>query len=522
MSPLEYGNRDRRRDPAATATPVAALWPLLRALRSHRLVAFAIVALTVLSSLAWLTQRAPQYSASAEVLVTPLSATDRSFAGLPLLRAVGPDASSGVGSAVVLLDSPEAASLAAKRIGKGQTQTSIERAVEIERSEDAGVVVVTAESDDAELAAEIVNEFVEASLDIRATELGAIADQQIERSQELLDEAGSSSDVATENLRTRIADLEQIRDSGDPTLTVAREAPVPSSADGAPRPAIMLVSLVAGLALACMTVVLLDVLGPSRIFDEAALLEVLELPVLVRLPGFARGRSHGAVSQSRAKMRDAQRSLRSQLEIQVPGRPRSSNGAGPRTTRAVAITSPSRGDGSTIVATGLAHAILDAEASCSVVDLDLATRGAERAFGLVDEPRETVPVGHGGGGATFARTSVRQHSGLELLTVAGSDASIDASLSHGDDLIELGRSSSDWIVVDTPPVAGAAGTLPAMKAVDAVLIVVKLRSTARSDLFRLREILELVDIEPLGYVVIGPDEVGSRRSRPPARRRWRA
>jgi len=519
MSQFEYGDRDRRRDPAAAATPAAALWPLLRALRSHRLVAISIVALTFLSSLVWLTQRAPQYSSRAEVLVTPLSATDRSFAGLPLLRAVGPDASSGVGSAVVLLDSPEAAKLAAKRVGKGLTQSSIESAIEIERSEDAGMVEVTAKSDDAELAAAIANEFVEASLDTRAKELGAIADQQIERSEQLLDEAASSSVVATENLRLRIADLEQILESGDPTLTVARAAPVPSSADGAPRPVILIVSLVAGIALACMTVVLLDVLGPSRIFDEAALLEVFDLPVLVRIPGFAKGRAHGAASQSRAMMRDAQRSLRAQLEIQVSGRPRSSNGAAPRTTRAVAFTSPSRGDGSTVVATGLAHAILDAGASCSVVDLDLATRGAESAFGIVGQPRETVPAGRSGDGASFARTPVRQHSGLELLTVAGTEASIDASLSRGDDLIELGRSSSDWIVVDTPPVAGAAGTLPALKAVDGVVIVVKLRATARSDLFRLREILELVDIEPLGYVVVAPDAVGSLKVRSPSRRR---
>ena len=511
MSSYE-GRTDRRRDPAAAATPAAALWPLLRALRSHRLVAIAIVALTVLSSLAWMAQRPPQYSATAEVLVTPLSATDRSFAGLPLLRAVGPDASSGVGSAVVLLDSPEAAELAAERIGQGQTQASVEAAVEVERSEDTGLVIVTAKSDDAELSAAIANEFVKAALDTRASELGEIAGQQIERSQELIDEAGSSSVLANENLRARIADLEQIRDSGDPTLTVARPATAPTSPDGAPRPAILVLSVVAGLSIACMTVVLLEVLGPSRIFDESALLETYELPILVRLPRLAGGRAEAPPSQSRAMMRDAFRSLRSQLEIRLPGRPRSSNGAGPRTTRAVAVTSPSRGDGSTVVATGLAHATLDAGASCSVVDLDFATRGAEKAFGVFDTARESVPAGRSGE-AGFARMRVGEETGLELLTVAGTEASIDASLSRGDDLIELGRSSSEWIVVDTPPVASAASTLPALKSVDALVIVIKLRSTSRSDLLRLREILELVDIQPLGYVVVAHGGVGSHKPR---------
>ena len=519
MNDLGRSNQDQRRSPES-ATPAAALWPLIRALRVHRTVAIAIVLLTVFSSVLWLAKRSPQYSASTDVLVTPLSATDRSFSGLPLLRAVGPDASSGVGSAVTLLDSAEAAALTAKRLGSGLTAESVQESVEAERSEDAGLVTVTARSDNAELAAAMADEFVEASLDVRADQLDELARQQIERSEELLGEASSSGFLADENLRARIADLEQIIASGDPTLSVGRRASVPGAPDGAPAPAILLVSFIGGLAIACMTIILIEVLGPSQIFDEATLQEIYDLPILARLPRLGGGDPDLAPAAVRARTKDVQRNLRSQLDIQVRGRPRSSNGSAPRTTRAIAITSPSRGDGRTTAAAGLAHAILAAGDSCSILDLDVATRGAETLLGA-DRPHAAYSQPVGGSGSGFARAPVRGDSGLELLTVTGNPASVEASLTRADDLVELGRASSDWVILDTSPLPDAAETLPALKVVDALLIVVKLRSTARSDLFRLREILELVDIEALGYVVVAPEGVSRRRRRAQTRRRRR-
>jgi Mrp family chromosome partitioning ATPase len=95
--------------------------------------------------------------------------------------------------------------------------------------------------------------------------------------------------------------------------------------------------------------------------------------------------------------------------------------------------------------------------------------------------------------------------------LAGSEVEVEASLAQADGLVELGRVASDWIVVDTPPLPAAVEVLPALKAVDAVVIVVRLRSTSRSEVVRLHEILDLVGIEALGYVVLGAD---GRRRRP--------
>src|SRR5918998_1488405 len=107
--------------PDVAASPGAALWPFLRAIRAHRRIVAAILAVTLGSSLLWLAQRSTEYSTSAEVLVAPLSASDRSFVGLPLIRAVGPDASAGVGSAVSILDTRAAAELLASRLDDGTT-----------------------------------------------------------------------------------------------------------------------------------------------------------------------------------------------------------------------------------------------------------------------------------------------------------------------------------------------------------------------------------------------------------------
>jgi Mrp family chromosome partitioning ATPase len=218
-------------------------------------------------------------------------------------------------------------------------------------------------------------------------------------------------------------------------------------------------------------------------------------------------------------MRDMQQNLRSQLELQVKGQARSSNGSGPRTTRAVAITSPSRNDGTSAVAAGLAHAILRAGGTCSVLDLDVISTGVTKRLETAEVFRE--PGDSNAGETGFSRSSV-DVPGLELLTLAGSEVEVEASLAQADGLVELGRVASDWIVVDTPPLPAAVEVLPALKAVDAVVIVVRLRSTSRSEVVRLHEILDLVGIEALGYVVLGAGGPRRRRSAPRPRPRSRA
>ncbi len=196
MSSYERRTRIDGATQSAAATPAAALWPLLRALRSHRLVAIAIVALTVLS------QPGLDDSARSPVLRNCGGPGHAAFGDRPVLCRVAPPEGSRPGCVVRRGQRGGVAGLArgSRARGKagrgGPRQASVEAAVEVERSEDAGLVTVTASSDDAELSAAIANEFVKAALDTRASELGEIAAQQIERSQELIDEAGSSSVLA--------------------------------------------------------------------------------------------------------------------------------------------------------------------------------------------------------------------------------------------------------------------------------------------------------------------------------------
>ena len=79
--------------------------PYLRAIAAHKV----LVALTTLAALvgciAWLATRSDTYETTAEILVTPLTAVDETFQGLPFLRDYG-EATRTIQTAATLVDSP--------------------------------------------------------------------------------------------------------------------------------------------------------------------------------------------------------------------------------------------------------------------------------------------------------------------------------------------------------------------------------------------------------------------------------
>src|SRR5918994_4698317 len=81
---------DVRDAPAAQQrAPEFALNAYLRALRSHWVVFVLTVAVTVVAALAWTIQRPASYEASARILVSPVTADDRTFIGVQVVRDTG-------------------------------------------------------------------------------------------------------------------------------------------------------------------------------------------------------------------------------------------------------------------------------------------------------------------------------------------------------------------------------------------------------------------------------------------------
>src|SRR3954452_24204242 len=158
--------------PAFSERPEGALGPYLRAIRAHRLTVALIVLAALAGALLYVALRAPTYEASADILVTPLPQDDQTFIGVQVVRDSPSDPTRTVQTAANLLDSPNAAALAARRLGHGWTFASVDSATDVQPKGQSNILTVSAESHKSGAdAARIANTFATAALTARATTL---------------------------------------------------------------------------------------------------------------------------------------------------------------------------------------------------------------------------------------------------------------------------------------------------------------------------------------------------------------
>jgi capsular polysaccharide biosynthesis protein len=170
LSPgAEFGSREW-----AEAQPRGALESYLRAIRAHRLLVVVVVLATLFASIVWMTQRTPEYKATARLLVTPLPQTDE-FLGLPVIRDSG-DPTRTMQTAATLLELPEAAQATADKLGGGWSAQKVLDAVDLEPEGESNILAVTARAEGKEAAIELANTFTDAALAERNAALSRAAD----------------------------------------------------------------------------------------------------------------------------------------------------------------------------------------------------------------------------------------------------------------------------------------------------------------------------------------------------------
>src|SRR3954463_14913623 len=138
-----------------------ALGSYVRAVRGHLVLVIAITVAAGIAALAWGQMRTPTYEATAQMLVTPISADDSTYLGLPLVRDTG-DPPRTLQTAATLIDSPRAAALTARRLGGNWTQRRVEKAVSVTPQGQSSIVDITATASKAGTSAHIANIYVHA------------------------------------------------------------------------------------------------------------------------------------------------------------------------------------------------------------------------------------------------------------------------------------------------------------------------------------------------------------------------
>jgi Mrp family chromosome partitioning ATPase/capsular polysaccharide biosynthesis protein len=469
-----------------------ALGTYLRAVRSHLVVVAAVTLAVVLAGVAYAQVRTSTYSATAEMLVTPVPADDPSFLGLPLVRDTG-DGARTLQTAATLIDSPNAAQVAARRLGPGYTPRSVLKAVDVSPQGQSTIVDVTGSASSARQSARVANIFVQAVVDSRRQTLLPLVDRATATARDQLSRLAKGSPGA-QTLADRLRQLENVRD-GDPTLAVSQLATPPEKASGISLPLIVVLALIAGLALGTVAALVLDMARPRRLGEEEELLGLYRLPVLARIPKLPRRALRDRKVSPLAippMVREGFRTLQVQLELQ-PGRHRS-----------ILVTSASSGDGKTTSAVNFALELVGAGQKVIVLDLDLRKPDIGRALevsprmtlGQLLDPSTTLED---------ALVDVPGVAGLRALPVPTGDSftSIERLSARLPELITQALAIADYVILDSAPLGEVSDALKMTSGVDDVLVVSRLDNTRRANFEAMRDLLERTNHTPTGLVVIG-------------------
>lgn len=452
---------------AASHAPPADRRPLdvgrlyLRAIRTHWLVATLFVAAVLAGSVLVLDRRSPTYEATAELLVSPVDPADTSFSGLSVVQELG-DPTRTIQTAAALVENRDIAENAADRLGDPWTGDRVEDAITVSPQGQTNVLEIRASTDDGPEAAAVADAYAEAVVDVRGAALQSDVDGVVDRLQAQLATLAPDAGATRQALQQRVAELELLGVSGDPTVSPAETASVPPSSEGLSAGIVLAVALAAALVLAPGAALLVELAGPRRVRDEGDLADALAIPVLARVPPGRRRRTR-SIPTGDAAQRAAYRALALHVEFARPRR------------RSLVVVSPSRGDGRTSVAANLAHELARSGAKVAVADLDPAVPDLAAALGA--------------GPLSVLRVGPDQD---------GPDTGASAS--------ELVREAShvyDRVVVDTPPLLDPDEVLRLAAEADGVIVVVRRDRTLLRRLEAAGDLLVTVGAKSMGAVVVG-------------------
>lgn len=440
-------------------------------------------------SVAWVSHRSHHYQATAAILFTPVPSDDEGANGLPVLR----DSSEPTRlsqTAASLLDTPQAAILAAHRMGPGWSQSRIKEATSVEPQGQSDIVSVVGKATSPRAARRLSNSFVESTLEARRTLLR----REAANLAPLLKERVLSSDVVGQERQALVSSLIQ---GQDPNFSLSQAAGLPTSPTDTPAWLVIVLSLLAGFALGSAAAVITDTVS-DRIRDTNELLGLYRLPVLAYVPPLPRRRpaaTNGNLPTMPLPAREAFRMIRVQLDAETR--------EGQAGCRTIMITSGSSGDGKTTSSIAIATALAEADHRVILMDLDLRKPDLGQVLkiggrrGVTSLLEDGTDVSH-----MLTRAEL---PGLSILP-AGPQASeqlLQPVVSRLASLFAQFRGMADYVVIDTPPLGEVSDAYQLLPFVDQVVVVARPEHTRRASFQFMRDLLIRANRTPLGIVVVG-------------------
>jgi capsular exopolysaccharide synthesis family protein len=277
------------------------------------------------------------------------------------------------------------------------------------------------------------------------------------------------------------------------------EAAQPPSAAFSPRPIRNAVfALFAALFIAALVVLARAQLKP-RVSGSRELSRLLELPVLAEVPYVRRPMGHRPQTLSSAEY-EAYQTLQASLRRRLPA----------TRQRTVLVTSALHGEGKTEVTAALGLVLSQAMHRTWLVSADMRWPKLHELFDVDQTPGlSEVLVGARNGGSSdiFQLSAARTGSGLLHVLASGRTPPDPAQLLASDALDgffeEIKESEYDYVLLDGPPLLGLVDSQVLAQRVDGVLIVCRPDRHTPETALALRELLERLEVEPLGVVTVG-------------------
>jgi polysaccharide biosynthesis transport protein len=467
-------------------------------IRERLWVILLVTAITVGAAVAYVAVAQKVYKATAQLLITPVSSSDNTYAGLGLIRDSN-DPTQDVSTAAALVTTTQIANRVKSDLGLAGTANSILAKVSSQPVAQSSLVAITASASTPEKAAALANAFAREAVAVRTQQLHQQLDLVIPPLRARVASLPPAERTGTDSLATRLAILETLRSSNDPTITLETPATPPHS-PSSPRVKLTIIAgVLAGLILGVGGAFGLQAVDP-RLRREEQLRELYSLPVLARIPRDRGGHKGTALPPSDLSPQtvEAFRTLRAML---VALHPHTQSGA-----RSIFVTSASMGEGKTTVAINLAYFLAQQGHRTILMEADFRRPAIGATLGLTAPTIGIESVLVQQAALEDALFTVEGYGGdLRLLLVErAGDWMVDRlSLPTAGNIVREAAASAEYVVIDSPPLTDVIDALPLARMADDVVLVSRVGRTNLRKLQHLGELLDQNGITPVGTVIVG-------------------
>lgn len=457
-----------------------------------------MAAITVLCvAVAFLSQAfaTPSYTASSDLLISPVDASDNTFVGINVFRNTSSDPTSNVLTLARYLKTPATAAIVKSRLHLPDSPSQLLNSISVQPLSQTGIVSIVASARSAPLSTALANAFADATIARRSQQVQADVGAIITRLEAQLSRSQSSSAAIVLPVQQRLAELRSLISLPDPTVSVLNRADVPTSANRTSLKLIAIASGLAGLLLGFGAALIADSVG-GKIRREDELMLRQRLPILARIPRLSRATIQDYLagrSNLPPAVWETYRTLRANIM------------RGTRTgppAPVIVVTSAMAGEGKTMTAVNLAVSLAAQDLRVILVDGDFRRPMMAIIFG-VPSPRDGFSSAFIEGNVDAVLRDAPGHARVRLLLPTLSEPKqidqLDATgVRRAFDSL---RAAADVVVVDTAPAVDVSDALLLAQEADIALIAVRLGFSRRDKFEALRAALAQHGVTPSGLVV---------------------